>query len=50
MSVLIFIHAFNYFAEIPEGFLFSDVIITTPVLDSLDNILKLLCNTKTVQG
>ena len=48
--ILHFIHPLDYFPEMSHGGFWYDVVITTPVLDSLDNVLQLLCNTMLVKG
>ena len=40
--VLLFIHTIGYFPEKPDGLLFFDVVITTPGLDRIYNVLQLL--------
>ena len=42
MLILRFIHTLDYFLTIPHGVFLKDFVITTPVLDRLDNILQLL--------
>ena len=39
MVILLFINTFDYFLEIPDGWLFFDFIITTPGIDGLDDVL-----------
>ena len=50
MLILIFIHMFDYFVEIPDGLLLFYLVITTLVLDGLGSVLKLMCKTMEVQG
>ena len=50
MVILLFINTFDYFLEIPDGWLFFDFIITTLVLEGLYGFLQLMCNATAVQG
>ena len=49
MLILTFIQTLDYFPEIPDGWFFFGVVITTPGLDYIDNIMQLLCNTTEVK-
>ena len=50
MRIVPFNNTLDYIASILEGLFFINVIITTPALDSLDNVLQLLLNTISVKG
>ena len=50
MLILLFIHTLDYFPLIPYGWLFFGIVITPLILDGLDDVLQVLCNTTAVQG